>query len=208
MTVSPIEFDRDYDHWLPSLTFRYAAQDNLILRLAGYRSLVRPNFEQLAPRIEIDEDNEGVIGNPDLDPTTAWNLDASVEYYMTNNGAITGAFFYKDIDDYITDLVIDSPGSLFGSNFEAAETFINGESAEVFGFEFSLYQKLDFLPGFLDGTLVQFNYTYTDATGLIADGDIGAVGATPTFREINLPATCENTFNAALGYEKSGLSLR
>ncbi len=206
--VTPLNFERDYDHWLPSLNIRYAAQDNLVLRLAGYRSLVRPNFEQLAPRVEIDEDNEAVIGNPTLQPTTAWNLDASIEYYMTNNGAITAAFFYKDLDDYLTGLVIEEPGTLFGIDFEEAETFINGESAEVYGFEFSLYQKLDFLPGFLDGTLVQFNYTYTDASGLIADGGTEAVGTAPAFREIALPATSENTFNAVLGYEKSGLNLR
>ncbi|KWV92148.1 TonB-dependent receptor [Erythrobacter sp. YT30] len=208
VTVTPLNFERDYDHWLPSINVRYAAQDNLIMRLAGYRSLVRPNFEQLAPRVEIDEDNEAVIGNPTLDPTTAWNIDASIEYYMANNGAITAAFFYKDLDDYITELVLDSPGTLFGVDFEEAETFINGESAEIYGFEFGFYQKLDFLPGFLDGTLVQFNYTYTDASGLIADGDIGDINATPTFREIALPATSENTFNAVLGYEKAGLNLR
>ncbi|MEM6494834.1 MAG: TonB-dependent receptor, partial [Pseudomonadota bacterium] len=208
VSVTPINFERDYDHLLPSLNIRYAAQDNLVLRLAGYRSLVRPNFEQLAPRVDINEDNEAVIGNPTLDPTTAWNLDASIEYYMNNNGAITAAFFYKDLDDYLTGLVIEAPGTLFGVDFEEAETFINGESAEVYGFEFSLYQKLDFLPGFLDGTLVQFNYTYTDASGEIADGGIGAVGGSPDFRTIDLPATSENTFNAVLGYEKAGLNLR
>ena len=208
VSVTPLNFERDYDHFLPSVNLRYAAQDNLVLRLAGYRSLVRPNFEQLAPRVEIDEDNEAVIGNPTLDPTTAWNLDASIEYYMDNNGAITAAFFYKDLEDYLTGLVIEEPGTLFGVEFEEAETFINGEGAEIYGFEFSLYQKLDFLPGLLDGTLVQFNYTYTDASGLIADGGTGAVGAAPSFREIALPATSENTFNAALGYEKAGLNLR
>ncbi|MEO0463924.1 MAG: TonB-dependent receptor [Pseudomonadota bacterium] len=208
VTVTPLNFERDYDHWLPSLNIRYAAQDDLILRLAGYRSLVRPNFEQLAPRVELNEDNEAVIGNPTLDPTTAWNLDASIEYYMTNNGAIIAAFFYKDLEDYLTGLVIEEPGTLFGVNFEEAETFINGESAEIYGFELSFYQKLDFLPGFLDGTLVQFNYTYTDASGLIADGGTDAVGPAPSFREIALPATSENTFNAVLGYEKAGLNLR
>jgi len=208
VAISAVSFERDYEHFLPSLNIRYAADTNLVLRAAGYRSLVRPNFEQLAPRAEIDEDNEAAIGNPFLEPTTAWNLDASIEYYMDNNGAITAAFFYKDLDDYLTGLVLEEPGTLFGVDFEEAETFINGESAEIYGFELSLYQKLDFLPGFLDGTLVQFNYTYTDASGLIADGGIDAVGGAPNFREIALPATSENTFNAALGYEKAGLNLR
>jgi len=127
---------------------------------------------------------------------------------MTDNRAITAAFFYRDLDDYLTGLVIEEPGTLFGVDFEEAETFINCESAEIFGFEFGFYQKLDFLPGFLNGTLVQFNYTYTDASGLIADGGTEAVGAAPSVREIALPATSENTFKAVLGYDKVGLNLR
>jgi len=208
VTIAPLAFERTYDHFLPSLNIRYEARDDLILRLAGYRSLVRPNFEQLAPRADINEDNEASIGNPNLNPTTAWNIDATVEYYMTNNGAITAGFFYKDLEDYLTGLVIESPGTLLGIDFEEAETFINGESAEIYGFEFSFFQQLDFLPGFLDGTLVQFNYTYTDASGLISDSAVDVPGAVPDFREIQLPATSENTFNAVLGYDKYGLNLR
>jgi len=89
--VTPVQFERDYDHFLPSMNVRYALQPDLVLRLAGYRSLVRPGLEQLAPRFEIDEDQEAVIGNPDLTPYEAWNLDASLEYYMSSNGAITAA---------------------------------------------------------------------------------------------------------------------
>ncbi|AWW73691.1 TonB-dependent receptor [Erythrobacter sp. KY5] len=208
VTVTPLLFERDYDHWLPSVNLRYAAQPDLILRFAGYRSLVRPNFEQLAPRVEIDEDQEAVIGNPLLQPTTAWNLDASLEYYMTNNGAITAAVFYKDLDDYIVGVTFDSPGSFLGTDFEEAESFINGESAEIFGVELGFYQQLDFLPAPFDGFLVQANYTYTDAEGAVIDGEIGAPGDTPTFRNIELPATSEHTFNAVLGYEKGPISLR
>lgn len=201
-------FERDYDHWLPSLNIRYSPQPDLVMRLAGYRSIVRPGLAQLAPRFEIDEDGEAVIGNPDLEPFEAWNLDATVEYYMTNNGAITAGVFYKDIDNYITEVVLDTPGTFQGVDFEEAETFINGPSAEVFGFELGFYQQLSFLPGPFDGLLVQANYTFTDATGLIVDGDIGAITDTPTFREIDLPASSRHTFNGVLGYEKNGLSLR
>lgn len=206
--VTPVQFDRSYDHWLPSLNLRYSPQSELVLRAAGYRSIVRPNLEQLAPRFELNEDREAVIGNPTLEPFEAWNLDLSVEYYMTNNGAITGAFFYKDIDNYVSGIVLEEPGSIFGVDFEEAETFINGPSAEVYGFELSVYQKLDFLPGFLSGFLVQANYTYTEASGLITDGDITDINAVPSFREIELPATSQNTFNAVLGYENAGLNLR
>jgi TonB-dependent receptor len=97
---------------------------------------------------------------------------------------------------------------LFGIDFDGGETFVNGPSAEIFGFEFGFAQQLDFLPGLLSGFLVQANYTYTDATGLVADGPIDALGDTQALREIALPASSEHTFNGVLGYEKGPVSLR
>ncbi|WP_296722235.1 TonB-dependent receptor [Erythrobacter sp.] len=206
--VTQREIDRSYDHWLPSLNIRYAAQPNLIMRLAGYRSLVRPNIAQLAPRFEINEDNEAAIGNPDLVPYEAWNFDATVEYYMSSNGALTAGLFYKEIDNFIVGVVVEEPGSFQGIDFEEAETNINGSTAEIFGIELGFSQQLDFLPGALSGFLVQANYTFTDAKGLIPDSDLGAVTDTPTFREITLPSASKHTFNGVLGYEKGPLSLR
>lgn len=206
--VTPRNIERDYDHWLPSLNIRYAAQPYLIFRAAAYRSLVRPNIAQLAPRFEINEDNEAVIGNPDLVPYEAWNFDATAEYYMSSNGAITAGVFYKEIDNFIVGVVVEEPGSFQGIDFEEAETNVNGTTAEIFGFELGVSQQLDFLPGALSGFLVQANYTFTDAKGLIADGGLGAVTDTPTFREITLPSASKHTFNAVLGYEKGPVSLR
>ncbi|MBB3033601.1 TonB-dependent receptor [Alteriqipengyuania lutimaris] len=206
--VTPQAFERDYEQWLPSFNLRFQPSDPLVLRLAGYRSLVRPTLELLAPRVEIDEDDEAVIGNPDLFPFKAWNLDASAEYYFSSNGAITLAAFYKDIEDYIVPLVIDTPGTLQGVDFEEAEYAINGESAEVFGVEVGFYQQLDFLPGLLSGFLVQANYTYTDASGEVIDGDVSDIANVTNFREIPLPATSKHTFNGVLGYEKGPVSLR
>ena len=206
--VTPVRFERDYGHFLPSVNVRYAFQPDLILRLAGYRSLVRPGLEQLAPRFEIDEDREAVIGNPELDPYEAWNLDASLEYYMSNNGAITAAVFYKDVEDYIVGVVVDEPDTFQGVDFTEAETFINGENAEIFGVELSVYQKLDFLPAPFDGFLVQGNYTYTDATGSVAAKPLSSIDDAVAFRDIPLPATSKHTFNAVLGYERGPISLR
>ena len=78
---------------------------------------------------------------------------------------------------------------------------MNGDTAKVKGLELNYQQALDFLPGLLDGVLVGLNYTYTDAEGDVPDGDGG-------MRSISLPAAAENTYNAMLGYEKGGLSLR
>lgn len=208
VTITPREIERNYDHWLPSLNIRYAAQPDLILRAAAYRSLVRPNIADLAPRVEINEDDEAEVGNPNLVPYEAWNFDATVEYYMSNNGAITAGVFYKEIDNFIFSQRVRNPEPFEGIPITRLDTTLNGESAEIFGIELGFSQQLDFLPGLLSGFLVQANYTYTDATGLISDGNIDAITDAPTFREITLPSASKHTFNGVLGYEKGPVSLR
>ncbi|HSG33592.1 MAG TPA: TonB-dependent receptor, partial [Sphingomonadaceae bacterium] len=204
--VSGITYERDYEHWLPSLNLRWEAQDDLVVRLAGYRSLVRPKLSRLAPRFFVEQNDEdereGEFGNPDLLPYEAWNFDASLEYYLSGNGAISGAVFYKDVKNFIVDTVVED-GTYRGIAFDEAVIPINGDSGEIFGFELGYSQAFTSLPEPFDGLLFQANYTYTDATGLIpTDGD-------PTdLREITLPSSAQNTFNAVLGYDKGPIDLR
>ncbi|WP_417609994.1 TonB-dependent receptor [Parasphingorhabdus sp.] len=201
--VIPVNIARRYTDWLPSLTVRFQPQQQLVLRLAGYKSLVRPKLSKMAPRFTINEDKEAEFGNPDLLPYRAWNVDASAEYYFSSNGAMSVGAFYKKIDNFIVDQTLTAAGTFQGVDYEELTRAINGESAEVFGIEASVSQVMDFLPSPLDGLLVNLNYTYTDATGtVLTDGDI----ATP--REISLPSSSKHTFNAVLGYEKGPLDFR
>lgn len=204
--VTPLRFEKDYDHWLPSLNVRWEPQDNLVLRLGAYRSLVRPKLSKLAPRflVEVNDEDEieGEFGNPALDPYLAWNLDLSAEYYFSGNGAVSAAFFYKNIKNFIVDTVRQD-GVFNGIAFDEATIPINGESAEIWGLELSYSQAFTSLPAPFDGLLVQANYTFTDASGRVPnDGD-------PTdLRKIDLPATSKHTFNMTLGYEKGPFSFR
>lgn len=204
--VVPNSFTRSYDDWLPSLNIRFEPQRNLVLRAAGYRSVVRPNLSDLAPRFAVEQNDEnereGEFGNPDLLPYEAWNFDAAAEYYFSSNGAITANIFYKDIKNFIVDSV-EEDGSRFGIAFDEAVIPINGSSAEVFGIEFGVAQAFTFLPDPLDGLLINFNYTFTDASGTVpTDGDIN------NLRNIPLPSSSKHTFNAVLGYEKGPFDFR
>lgn len=201
--VIPVTVERRYTDWLPSLTLRYEAQNNLVLRLAGYKSLVRPKLSKSAPRYTINEDLEAEFGNPDLLPYRAWNADAAVEYYFSGKGAISLGAFYKSIDNFIVDQTLDAPGTFQGVAYDQLTRAINGDTAEVFGIEASFSQALDFLPVPLDGFLVQANYTFTDASGtVLTDGDI----TDP--RKIALPASSRHTANLSLGYDKGPFEFR
>jgi len=193
LVVTPVRFTRHYTDWLPSLNVRYRASRDVLLRLGGYRSIVRPNFADFAPRIEI-EDGEGSLGNPDLKPYHAWNLDLSAEYYFAPNAVVQAGFFYKSIDDFIVRRTFDD-FEYNGDTIEA-EIAVNGDRATVTGLEFAYQQALTFLPSPFDGLLLNFNYTFTDT-----DADIDG-------RSITLPAASRHTFNAVLGYEKGPISFR
>jgi len=211
LAITPVSFKRDYTDWLPSLNIRYAPTQDVVMRAGMFRSVVRPKLSDIAPRFVVEEnedgDREGTFGNPDLKPYRAWNFDASVEYYFARNAVIQGGIFYKTIDDFIVTARFDDGdlpynGMFNGVSFTEADIPLNGQKAKVKGFEFAYQQALDFLPGALDGLLVNFNYTYTDAEGRLA-GDAGIPG-----RRIPLPTSSKHTFNPVLGYEKGPVSLR
>lgn len=195
--VSPVAYDRSYTDWLPSLTARFAPSKGLVLRGAAYKSLVRPNLKDMAPRYTVNEDGEATFGNPALKPYKAWNFDASVEVYFSRDGGISANYFHKEIKDFIVSTTDRDAGTLNGVDYEQLTIPQNGRTAIVNGVELSYNQVLSFLPGPLDGLLVNLNYTFTDAKGGLAEG-----------RRITLPSASRNTFNAVLGYEKGPVSLR
>lgn len=199
-SVTPVRYERHYTTWLPSLTLRFSPQNDMVFRLAGYKSLVRPKLSKLAPRYTVDEDNRAEFGNPELKPYIAWNIDAGWDYYFSGNGAVSVNGFYKSIKNFIVDATYYDY-SYEGATYDRFITPVNGDSAEVVGVEASYSQLLNFLPAPLDGLLVQANYTYTYSRGTIYDADMKA-------RSIGLPSSSRNTFNLVLGYEKGPISLR
>ena len=225
--VTPQTTPANYGFWLPSLNVRFEPVNDLVLRAAGYRSLVRPGFSQLAPRFiterNDDDEVEGEFGNPNLQPYKAWNLDAGVEYYFGGNGAVSAGVFYKDISNYIVtvdyeaedlngdgDIAADELLAFNGIPFNEAAIPVNGDSAEVWGVELGFAMQWDMLPAPFDGLITQANYTYTDATATISDNaiDLFGQGLGGGTREIPLPASSKHTLNGVLGYEKGPISLR
>ncbi|MBB6426787.1 TonB-dependent receptor [Sphingopyxis sp. JAI128] len=201
--VTPNRFKRSCTDWLPSLTIRYEPAKDVVLRLAGYKSLVRPKLSNLAPRFDINEDREATFGNPNLKPYRAWNIDASAEWYFGKNSALSAGVFWKSVNNFIVEQRITTAGELYGVEYEELTTYINGDKGKIKGLEISYNQTFPFLPAPFDGLLLNANYTYTDAKGTVFnEGDIDDP------RPIPLMAAAKHTFNVALGYEKGPVSLR
>ncbi len=176
-----------YDDLFPSAQVRYSATNNLIVRGAFYRSVLRPDPQNLSRSLTVS-DNELAFAtaNPDLQPEYSSNYDTRIEYYFEPVGVLSAGFFYKEIKDAqvsttslftagdvpqdILDLGYTESGLIAsGAQFTRV---VNGGTALVRGFELEYSQQLSFLPGVFRGLGVFANYTRTTTSnpGLFTGG--------------------------------------
>ena len=192
-------------YWLPAIVVRFDLDKHTILRAAATTGLVRPNFQQLAPAYILEEDDgefEASFGNPELKALTTRNLDLGIEHYAEKLGVVSAMLFYKQIDNFIYEA--DLAGREGYINFAKAETFVNGNRADLYGLELNAVHKVSGFNNWLDNVLLSGNMTFTDSRAEIDWLDDGSV----LTRDIPLPSQSDITGNVSLGYETERLSLR
>ncbi|MDN5713537.1 MAG: TonB-dependent receptor, partial [Acinetobacter sp.] len=199
--ITATKHENDYDHWLPSLHFRYQLADNAYLRAAWTNSVVRPNFAQSAPGVYIDGD-EAEFGNPMLKPLESSNFDLGVEKYFGKASMVGFYAFYKDIDNFIYNTNIAGTGQW--ADFDEAITYKNGNEAKLYGMEFAYSQKFDHLGAPWNGFLLGFNTTFSKSEADIdsmKDGELLS-------RRIHLPNQSDVVGNAMIGWENERFGVR
>ena len=195
--------ERDYDHLLPSLNLRYELNDKLLLRAAYSETISRPKFEDAAAyqiiesKTEEDEgefvtEREAEVGNPELKPYEAQNLDFAVEYYPGHIGIFSAGVFYKQIDNFVMFAdVADTPA---WQGFDEVVQPINGEQAELRGIELSWVKAFD------NGLLLSTNGTFSSSDAVtFLDGQR---------YETSLPNQSDRVINFTVGYEANNYNLR
>ena len=198
-TPTPASFPQKFNNWLPSFNLRAELTPSLIGRLAASRVLTRPNMTQSAPQISVSTDAPTASGgNPALKPFLASQVDGSLEWYFRRNASLTGALFYKAMDDYITaqNVNIDIPGR----GTVLLSTQVNGGDAKVYGVEAAYNQVFDFLPAPFDGLGFQASYTHTSVQSSYT------AGARPILNQ--LIGLSKNSFNVVGFYDKGPISAR
>jgi len=179
----PVAADRSFDFWLPSGFMAFNLTDELVLRVAGARTIVpiNPQDFQVTSAIDIDDQSGDIsvdLGSANLPPFDATSYDVALEWYNRPGGLFAVTLFQKDINAQPVDQTIcpaDGGGLGFG-----ALTFNNGlctvdssgaqititetgtDSYTLRGVEFTAQQNFDFLPGLFGNLGGQFNYTYVD----------------------------------------------
>lgn len=236
------EVDVDHEHWLPSFNIKFEFNDEWLLRFAASRAMSRPDIGNLknylgvsatlpgeddaSDPLWIKDSNGQIVGadvrytgtaqNPFLEPVIADQYDLSLEWYFADVGYASLAVFHKTFDEYIQ----------FGTFFrdvtnngvtQTAEVRgpLNGEGAELQGFEVAFQRFFDFLPAPFDGLGVQANYTYIDNQGITNTGvtEVGAgddvTGQAPDQVQVNkLEGLSDNSFTVIGMYEKGSIGAR
>jgi TonB-dependent receptor len=198
-TATPVSYPKTFDNVLPSFNLRADLTPKLVGRLAASRVLTRPNVTDSAPRITVSTDAPTASGgNPQLVPFLATQFDGSLEWYFAPSGMLSGAVFYKAMDDYITQS--NTEINIPGRGIVRLSSSVNGGNAKVYGAEAAYSQVFTFLPAPFDGFGAQGSYTHTEVQ---ADYTAGS-------RQIRdqLIGLSKNSFNLVGFYDKGPLSAR
>jgi TonB-dependent receptor len=152
------EYDQSYDYWLPSAMLSADLTENLLLRMAYYKTYVRPQPRDTVPVSSVQEPQDLVppvdpvytitIGATGLKPYTSDSYDLSLEWYNRPGGLFAIAAYQKNVDDYIgpiTDQNVLCPAngiingvdyglgalSIVGTNCFSSRTFIGAGGTPV-----------------------------------------------------------------------------
>ncbi len=165
-TEQPGHFENNsttYDEVLPSLFVNYRPSTSAVYRADVYRSYTRPAFVQLAggARTSVSENITTItMGNPNLKPIEATNVDASAEWTNSQGGNAFVGVFYKSLSHYLYDNGPDPVNPLTPTEGTTRITQPqNGGDGQVYGIELSLQQKFKQLPGALSGLSAGMNLT-------------------------------------------------
>lgn len=87
---------------LPSLNVRWELDKDLIGRAAVSRSLGRPNYNELAGSVTLNDTLlTGSSGNPKLRPILSDNIDLSLAWYFAPRAYVSGGLFAQSISNYV-----------------------------------------------------------------------------------------------------------
>lgn len=217
---------RATDRAMPAFNIRFKPLDNFFIRAAYTVTLDEPTFHDLranggdgASISTATVSQGGQItgytsnsGNPALRPVISHNTDLSFEWYPSSSTTAHMSLFYKTLNDTIIygntlkpEPFETSTGGFVTEYASVSDDFNAAQKATVKGVELGGRTFFDILPAPLNGLGVDFNYThinsdnpgdqYTDISGVLHN-NVPIVGLS------------NNSYNAALLYEKPKVSLR
>jgi TonB-dependent receptor len=173
--TQPNNYGRSYGNLLPNIQASYDLRQNLRVRAAFTQTIARPDFSDFAAgqTTTMDANGNPVISgsNPNAEPRTSTNEDASLEYYF-EGGFASLAIFRKDLKHETFSqqtFIRNAAGQVI---LTEQEPFNNG-SGSVNGLELSFVKsRFANLPAPLNGLGINSNLTILDGhyNVVLADG--------------------------------------
>ena len=232
----PVDYEklqntRNNEFWLPMFHINANPLPWLKVRLARTETLTRPDFIQYAPITSIDIYGNYIrANNAELKPAKSANYDASIQVYENYTGFFTVSGFYKKIEDLIFQVgyqLRTGVPTLEGTNVPNAwrtnspfmDTYVNNPNPAYYrGFELEWQTHFWYLPSFLQGLLLNVNYTriFSEIDKQIYDTKQVVTGIPPrtryvvtdTIRTARMPYQPAHILNMTLGYDLKGFSAR
>jgi outer membrane receptor protein involved in Fe transport len=137
----------DYNILLPSAHLRFELSEDNRLNFSVARTVRRPNFREIMPTtFEGEFEDNDFVGNPEIDPETAWGIDVGFERRLGRAGVFGVNFFYRDVQDVIElyntgtitdDFLDDYQDWLDDGNVGAIEDFVDDEGDPIV-YEYSI----------------------------------------------------------------------
>jgi TonB-dependent receptor len=123
------------DGYYPAVALTYMLNDlwaeRFQLRFGWSETTARPDLREVSNATYIDPLTEArVRGNPDLVSSDLSNFDLRAEWLFSTGDSFTASLFYKKIDQPIETI------AAAGTDDNVAITFINADTADLYGVEF------------------------------------------------------------------------
>lgn len=159
--------------FLPSVTMRYDATDNIRLRFNYGETLRRPNFVDLNPILRLTDDlsnvgyGSGSGGNPDLAPTYSKNFDLGFEWYFASDSLFSTTLFRREIEGLVVPIlnqITDTRAGYPNTDLFVVTQPVNASDGLLQGAEIALTYFPKNLPGLLDGLGFQGSLTLLDSS--------------------------------------------
>lgn len=173
----PVTEERTYNDILPSANFVYDVSEEFLIRLVAARTITRPDFTDIAPRVSL---NPGALtgsgGSADVEPFRANQYDVSLEWYPQKDMLFAATFYYKDILNFVTDNISNEVFSIETMTPNLSRcTPAGGANPDLFDCEFAINRRANGGGGRVRGieAIAQFpiaygfgahlNYSFSDA---------------------------------------------
>lgn len=187
------------DELYPSISATYEGTDfwaeTFQLRFGISETVARPDLREVSASTYIDPLTEARIqGQPGLGTAAITNFDIRAEWLFQSGANFIASIFYKDIANPIETV----QGA--GTDDNVTLTFVNTESAELYGIELEWLRDLAFLGDrwgrWIEPFFVSGNLTLSDSTLTVGD-----VGLNLTNSERPMAQHSEYAANVQLGFD-------